>query len=130
MERVDYQFRDKFDVPSFLIVTALTIIGFLAIYSSTRNTTFEQGNFIKQIISWGISIVVFTAVCYIPVRFIRMVSIPAYLGSLGLLILVLLIGRVVGGQKCWIFLGSFSFQPSEVAKLGTVLFERLKNGSG
>lgn len=122
MERVDYRFQDKFDVPSFLIVTALTIIGFLAIYSATRNIAFEQGNFLKQIISWGISMVVFTAVCYLPVRFIKMFSIPAYLGSLGLLVLVLLIGRVVGGQKCWIFLGSFSFQPSEVAKLGTVLF--------
>jgi rod shape determining protein RodA len=122
MTRVDYRFQDKFDIPSFLIVTMLTIVGFLAIYSSTRNTTFEQGNFVKQIISWGISMAMFVAICYLPVRFIRIASIPAYIGSLGLLILVLLIGRVVGGQKCWIFLGSFSFQPSEVAKLGTVLF--------
>ena len=121
MQKVNYRFQDKFDVPTFAIVTFLTCIGFLAIYSSTRNTVLEHGNFLKQIISWAIAVLVFIGVCSIPVRFFRTIAAPAYAVALSLLVLVLVIGRAVGGQKCWIFLGSFSFQPSEVAKFATVL---------
>ncbi len=121
MSKVNYRFQDKFDVPTFVIVTVLTCIGFLAIYSSTRNTVLEHGNFLKQIISWGASVLIFIGVCSIPVRFLKTITIPAYALALSSLGLVLLVGRVVGGQKCWIFLGGFSFQPSESAKFATVL---------
>src|SRR5690606_19004799 len=47
---------------------------------------------------------------------------PVYYGlTLILLIAVLIIGRNVGGNQAWIPIGSFRLQPSEFAKLATVL---------
>lgn len=47
----------------------------------------------------------------------------AYLGSFVLLLLVPLIGYEVGGAKRWInVFGIFSLQPSEIAKIGIVVF--------
>jgi rod shape determining protein RodA len=44
-----------------------------------------------------------------------------YLGTLGVLLLTLFIGRVVYGTR-WLRLGSFGFQASEFAKITTILF--------
>lgn len=41
--------------------------------------------------------------------------------TLALLILVLLVGRVVGGNRNWLGIGGFGIQPSELAKLVVVL---------
>ena len=47
----------------------------------------------------------------------------AYLGSFVLLLLVPLVGYEVGGAKRWIdVFGLFSLQPSEIAKIGIVVF--------
>ncbi|WP_062377398.1 FtsW/RodA/SpoVE family cell cycle protein [Demequina pelophila] len=42
--------------------------------------------------------------------------------SMALLVAVPFIGTAVGGNKAWIRLGSFSFQPSELAKVGLALY--------
>lgn len=44
-----------------------------------------------------------------------------YGAGLALLVLVLLVGREVGGARSWLGLGPFGGQPSELAKLTTVL---------
>lgn len=47
----------------------------------------------------------------------------AYIGSIGLLLLVPLIGYEAGGAKRWIdIFGLFSLQPSEIAKIGMIIF--------
>jgi rod shape determining protein RodA len=50
-----------------------------------------------------------------------MISVPSYLISILFLIAVLVIGRRIMGHKSWFGFGSFGFQPSEFAKLGTIL---------
>lgn len=49
-------------------------------------------------------------------------SIYAYALAVGLVILVLAIGAVRNNSRRWLVYGSFSFQPSEAAKLGLILF--------
>lgn len=44
-----------------------------------------------------------------------------YLGGIGLLVLVLFVGRVAGGARSWLSLGPVGIQPSELAKLATAL---------
>jgi rod shape determining protein RodA len=48
-------------------------------------------------------------------------AVAAYLGGVGLLVLVLLVGRVGGGARSWLGYGAFGLQPAEVAKLTTAL---------
>ena len=45
-----------------------------------------------------------------------------YIGVIILLISVAVLGRSVSGAKRWIDLGFISFQPSEIAKIGLILF--------
>jgi cell division protein FtsW len=49
-------------------------------------------------------------------------SVYAYIIAVALVVLVLLIGAVRNNSRRWLVYGPFSFQPSEAAKLGLVLF--------
>jgi len=46
---------------------------------------------------------------------------PSYFFSLGLLLLVALIGDVRSGSQRWLGFGGFSFQPSELVKITLIL---------
>jgi rod shape determining protein RodA len=51
----------------------------------------------------------------------RRLQVPIYAGTLGVMLLVLLLGSVSNGSKRWINVGFFTFQPSEFGKLVFVL---------
>ena len=121
MKKVSKDLTDKFEYRLLGIMTLLSIIGILAIYSSTKTSPAEQGNFIKQIYSWFASVAVMMVIVFIPTRFIKNLTIPFYAFSIILLIAVLVVGKVTNGAKCWIHIGSYGFQPSELAKISVVL---------
>ncbi|NCS80416.1 MAG: rod shape-determining protein RodA [Ignavibacteria bacterium CG08_land_8_20_14_0_20_37_9] len=120
--RINYELNDRFDLTIFLSASLLVIIGLFAIYSSTQNTITQKGNFDKQLISWGISLFVFFFIFALPTKLLKLTAVPAYVLSILLLLVVLVIGRRIGGARSWIALGGFSFQPAEFAKLATILF--------
>lgn len=60
-------------------------------------------------------------VIYARPNFWRLFGVGAYLGAIGLLLLVLLIGTVGGGAQRWIAIGPITIQPSEIAKTGVVM---------
>ncbi len=121
MRKVSKDIFDKFEYRLFGIVTLITLIGFFAIYSATSTSPAEHGNFVKQIYSWIFSLILLVVVTFLPTRFIKISTIALYVGSLLLLVAVLVFGKVVGGQRCWIHIAGFSFQPSELAKISVVL---------
>jgi len=119
--RIDYNIKDKFDFGLFLSALVLFGFGLAAIYSSTVNNVIAHANFQKQII-WGvIALSLFFITYSLPANLFKSIAVPSYLISLGLLIAVLVIGKHVSGSKSWIMIGSTGFQPSEFAKLGTIL---------
>lgn len=120
--RISYKLNDRFDLTIFLSASILVVIGLFAIYSSTQNTISQKGNFDKQLISWGISLCVFFFIYALPTKTLKLAAIPSYFLSMLLLLVVLVIGRKIGGARSWIALGGFSFQPAEFAKLATILF--------
>jgi rod shape determining protein RodA len=61
------------------------------------------------------------AVALTPIGFWRQVSGLAYLGSLGLLVLVEVAGEVGMGAQRWLDVGPIRIQPSEVAKVTLVM---------
>jgi len=119
--RIDYNIKDKFDFGLFLPALVLLGFGLAAIYSSTVNNILAHENFQRQIV-WGvIALILFFITYSLPTNFFKTIAIPGYLISLGLLLAVLVIGKHVSGSKSWIMIGSMGFQPSELAKIGTIL---------
>ncbi|MEL6673856.1 MAG: rod shape-determining protein RodA [Bacteroidota bacterium] len=115
-----------FDLVSVTLYLVLVGLGWLTIYavSSTGTGTgiFAPGTFhTKQLIWIGISLVAAWLVLLLDSRFIEAVSVLAYIVSIGLLILVLIVGKEVNGAKSWILIAGQQFQPSEFAKLATAM---------
>lgn len=119
--RIDYNIKDKFDFGLFLPALILFGFGLLAIYSSTVNNTFAQENFQRQVV-WGVfAFIVFFITYSLPTNIFKSSAVPAYLISLLLLLAVLVIGRQISGSKSWLVIGSMGFQPSEIAKIATIM---------
>lgn len=118
--RIDYKLQDKFDFGIFIPLLLLYCLGLAAIYSSTLNNPLASGNFQKQLI-WGCgSLIVFFITYSLPTNTFRIIAIPTYLLSLFFLLLVILIGRKIAGQKSWLSFGPIGFQPAEFAKIGMI----------
>lgn len=119
--QIDYKLSDKFDFGLFVPMLILFLFGLAAIYSSTLNHPTAGGNFERQVI-WGVaSFIVFFITYYLPTTTFKSITIPTYLFSLFLLVVVIVVGRKISGARSWLDLGPFGFQPSEIAKIGTIL---------
>ncbi|MDP2365577.1 MAG: rod shape-determining protein RodA [Ignavibacteria bacterium] len=119
--RIDYRLSDKFDFGIFIPASLLIAIGLTAIYSSTFSHPTMGGNFNRQLVFSIASFFVFFITYSLPTNSFRMITTPTYLFSLLLLVVVMVVGRKVSGARSWLDLGPFGFQPSEFAKIGTVL---------
>lgn len=119
--KIEYKLNDKFDLVIFIPVLLLIVIGLFAIYSSTANHPTASGNFQKQLFFAVLSLVVFFIVYSLPQQTFKKFTIPAYIFSVFLLLLVLIMGKTVYGSKSWLSFGFIGFQPSEFAKIGTIL---------
>tara|TARA_B100001250_G_scaffold216039_1_gene185389 strand:+ start:3912 stop:5168 length:1257 start_codon:yes stop_codon:yes gene_type:complete len=117
----------KMDWLSILIYLLLIILGCLSIYSSSyspnSDTSFISLNTIigKQIFFAIISLIISTFIILIDVKIIIRLSYFIYFLSIISLVLVLFIGKEVGGAKAWFDFGKFGLQPAEFAKFGTIL---------
>lgn len=121
-----------------LIITVLILntIGLMAI--KTVSTQLEQSSlFYKQLIASVIGIVAMVVIMMIDYKDFRFLSIPAYIGTVILLVYVLIagVGLEETGTQGWIDLGVASFQPSEFGKITlaivcAVFFEKIKKGEG
>lgn len=100
-------------------VLILMVVGVLFVYSSTFRTS--SGFAARQILWILIGAVCFLITLRLGYRFFLSISYSIYVLFIVLLALVLLTGEVRLGAQRWIELGLISFQPSELAKLATVL---------
>ncbi len=119
--RIDYKITDKFDFKIFIPVLLLTVIGLAAVYSSTLNNPLASDNFERQLLFTIVAYVVFLIIYAIPTNTFRLIAVPSYLVGLLLLVIVLVAGKRVSGAKSWLAFGSIGFQPSEFAKIATIL---------
>ncbi|MDR1211021.1 MAG: rod shape-determining protein RodA [Spirochaetaceae bacterium] len=111
------------DLPLFLSSLLLACFGILFIYSSgiTSTRTLVSSEYIRQIV-WAVSgIVIALFISILDYRRIYDFSGYLYLAMLLLLAYTLFFGRMVHGAKAWIGIGSFGIQPSEFAKIATIL---------
>jgi rod shape determining protein RodA len=106
---------------------ALAALGVVMVYSATRSTAAQAGvsstSFLAKQLSYVIlGVVGMTAMVAVDYRRFRELAPAAYIGSLGLLLLVLSpLGTTVNGAQSWFSFGAFQLQPAELAKLAVIL---------
>lgn len=116
------------DWQTFSLFLALVAIGWLMIYTVSFSREWNNGevNFFdtssgKQTIWMAISALAFAVVFMIDWKFWQTFAYLIYGVAIVLLVAVLFLGTEIKGARAWFSFGGFSFQPSEVAKLGTSL---------
>ncbi len=111
-----YKIRN-FDIKLVLMMIALSVIGCFAIGSAEPSVQNRQ---IFGVIA-GIVIMLFLA--FFDYSWLLKLYWLMYLGNLGLLALIFTgLGDSSKGAQRWIEIGSFRFQPSEIAKILLILF--------
>ena len=118
------QNKDKFSKgvlfsPLLLVPLILVIISGVLIKSIQGDSLLS--NYSSHILTGFLGYFLAYFISYIPLERLRNYLIPFYLCTLMSLFLIYFVGISVSGAQRWLNLGIISFQPSEVAKLSTVL---------
>lgn len=104
-------------------VGALVLYGLWAIGGITRyDVAGDTGYFVeRQAIFAAVGAVGLVAALLVDPALYRRFKLPIYLGTTGLMVLVILAAGVTRGSRRWIDVGFFQFQPSEFGKLLFIL---------
>jgi rod shape determining protein RodA len=110
------------DVLLLVLPIAISGLGLLMIYDSSRNRLAAQGlskyyYVERQGLAFGIGLAAMIVIMLIDYRRIRDLWALTYLAILPLLAGVIVLGRNHKGAQAWFQLGPFQFQPSEIAKV-------------
>jgi len=114
---------------AFLLVPVglLLVVGLGSILSASsvlglRETGDGLFYFKRQIMWLGVGLVGLVTAALTPTRWWRKMAFPLFVMTIGLLAAVLLIGVRSNGATRWLQVGPITIQPSEIAKLTTILF--------
>ena len=114
------------DLPFLLLTVMLVVIGVIMLFSASYARAYaDEGNsayyFVRQGGFAAAGLLCMWLISRVNYQVWRVFSLPILAVSIVFLMLVPIMGSTGGGAKRWIYLGFFSFQPSEVAKVGVVL---------
>ncbi len=117
------------DIPFLVAVVLLAGYGVVCVYSASYyNAEAQFGDalyfFKKQLLGFILGIFAMVGIAFFDYQKLKKVGVPALVVSLILLALVFVpgVGKSNYGATRWIGFGSFTVQPSEIAKYGFVLF--------
>jgi len=125
---------DSFDFATLGAALVLASFGLVAIASATHGDPAKAGIWHAQLLWLVLGLVVLAVVVAVDYHLWAEFSPFLYLVSIAMLVAVLFFGREVGGNKSWLDVGVFRFQPAEIAKwttcvaLATFLNERVRGG--
>ena len=122
----------RIDVPFLVLTLLLLAVGLIMLLSASYaiayyETVADGGEanpmkyFTTQAVYAALGILALIVVSYIPLSFVRKLSIPSLVVAFGLLLGVLLTGIGGNGAVRWIKLGPITFQPSELVKAAVIL---------
>ena len=109
-----------------LLTVMVALIGVVMVYSATRGPATdlrpaETFHLVRQARLAALGVVVMVAAGWFGHRRLHRFVPLVYLGMLGLLGAVLLVGAEVRGARAWLQFGGIQFQPSELGKVVLVL---------
>lgn len=119
-----------FDYNLLFLIIFLVCFGLVMLYSSSSYIAANSALYgydgayylkkqLRNVIIGAVGMIFLTMVDY---RVWKKFSVLAYMGSLALCIAVVFVGSDSHGSTRWLDLGPISFQPSEIAKIGIILF--------
>ncbi len=116
---IDRRLLENFDFILFFTTIILCLVGVIFIKSATSALEIDYAK--RQLLYFSLGLVGLIIAVTFNYSKIAKHTIPIYALSVLLLIIVLLIGKGIGGAKRWISLGIVSFQPSELFKITSIL---------
>ena len=115
----------KFDKTLIILITILSIMSLISIYSASMYLSKTLGNLVlKQLLWYGIGIILIFFIFKTKLNFILKVAPYLYIINTLLLLGLLFLAPEINGSKCWyVIKGLGSFQPSEFMKITLLLME-------
>ncbi len=110
----------------FGCVIVLLSMSLLSVYSATLNAMRADGTplsvlFPRHIINILIGLVVMGVMTIFDYRLLSGFAIPFYVVTVGVLLFVLVVGKITSGAQSWIALGTRTVQPSELSKFLVII---------
>ena len=115
--------KDKFCRLSFsyiLLIMILACVGTMTLYSAANGSWNPWA--IKHISRFGVTLLLMVGLAMVDIRYYYHGAYLFYFATLFLLVVVEITGHIGMGAQRWINLGLFKIQPSELMKIGMVLF--------
>ncbi|MEI6305039.1 MAG: rod shape-determining protein RodA [Candidatus Taylorbacteria bacterium] len=111
--------RSRIDWWLFFAILPILVAGLTTMHSFSGDNTYAS----HQLVGISVSLVVFFVVSLVDARFLRStwVSVTLFIISVSSLSALFLLGRVSHGAQSWFSFGSFSFQPSDIAKIALII---------
>ncbi|HNL01044.1 MAG TPA: FtsW/RodA/SpoVE family cell cycle protein, partial [Leptospiraceae bacterium] len=113
--------RYKLDVYLLGAAVVVVLAGIFTLYTQEYQLAEGSGRWYKQLIFFGLGLIICLGIRRMNYQVLEAYAVPAYLGSLFLLMLVLVFGATIKGAKSWFRLGPINVEPSEIARLATIL---------
>lgn len=128
-KRITFFTRSKAPVDFILLLTVVILLatGIIMVLSASSPTALaEFGDsytyLYKQCLCAAIGLVVMFILTLIDYRVFKRLYKLVYIATIAVLCLVFIFGISENGATRWVYIGPISFQPSEVAKVGIILF--------
>jgi len=126
---------DWFLIVNVLLINTIGLIVLQGMFSPAQKDM--PGALMKQLIASILGIAVMIIVMIIDYKDLKILGIPAYFVTMGLLVAVLFfgVGREETGTRGWLMLGPLSLQPSEMGKVAMAIaaafyLEKIKEKGG
>ncbi len=110
-----------------LLMCGLLTAGLMAIYSATYVSEVSEFReaFTKQLRMVPVGFAIFFIIALVDYQFWIKCSLPIFMATLILLVLVLFFGKVVNGARSWFLIAGFGIQPAEFTKISFILMTAL-----
>ncbi|MBI4062811.1 MAG: FtsW/RodA/SpoVE family cell cycle protein [Elusimicrobia bacterium] len=110
------------DISLLVCCFLLFSLGTIVIYTALHGSIYFESLWLRHMAALTFAAILGLLVLFFPTALLAETSGALYAVSLVLLVLVLFFGKVIHGSKSWFDIGPAQFQPSEFAKLATILY--------
>jgi rod shape determining protein RodA len=118
----DRRLVQNFDYLLLGLVSAIVAVGIVNLYSAGYNrASGDTPLYLKQLYWLAVGLGLMFLTLLYDYRHLEKLGYPLYLISIILLVAVMVGGKMVSGSRRWLPLGSFAFQPAELAKIAIIL---------